>query len=180
MQYTRPTLQPRAMLRLALVLLAFAVFLVLAATARAAVLFGADVAPSVWATAIAPALLRIVLDPTVIGVLLGVVFVWYRGRNGARASKVQAAIAAAFHIVEDIKDSLPDKAQKPVVALEKLEQIVSTQGLTLTDAEKDLAKAMWSAMHGQQKQAMQLADATGTLYAAAAGVTPVVPSKPAA
>lgn len=110
-------------------------------------------APSIFTTTIEPALVRIALDPTVIGILLGIVFLWFRGKNAARAAKLQSGIAMAFHGVEDLKNTgLLDKLfpglTKVDVALKKLNDIAANQKLTLTDEEIALAKQAWSAMHG--------------------------------
>jgi hypothetical protein len=99
-----------------------------------------------------PALLRIALDPTFISVALAIVVILVKRASAVRGAQIEAAVSAAFHIVEDLKKTgvLPAGAAKPVLALEKLQEITSNQKITLTDAEIELAKAAWSAMHGAQ------------------------------
>lgn len=104
-----------------------------------------------------PALLRIAIDPMIWAVLLFIAFLVFAKGKADREAKVRWAINAAYAMVEDLKATgkLPTSVSKPVVALEKLKALLDQQGVSLTDAELELAKMTWSAIHGQSK-----ADAT--------------------
>jgi hypothetical protein len=75
----------------------------------------------------------------------------------ARMSKIRSAVVWAFNIVEDLKAQglLPPSADKAEVALKQLDTMLTTQGVTLSDAEKELAKSIWSAMHGADTKAAE-------------------------
>lgn len=111
-----------------------------------------EAAPSVFATVVLPAIVHVLTDPTFLAALGGLLMFWLRSKSAARADKVQSAIDMAFHVVEDLKATgkLPANLDKPTAALGQLHAILAVQGVTATDAEITLAKAAWSALHGQQ------------------------------
>ncbi len=108
--------------------------------------------PSAWSTVVLPRLVSFALDPMVWSLAAGLFMLWLRTKNAARAAQVEKAIDTAFGIVEDMKKAgkLPDGAAKADVALGKLHEILTTQGIKATDVEIELAKQAWSAAHGTQ------------------------------
>lgn len=114
-----------------------------------------DVAPDVLHAVVLPALLKALLDPTVWAAVFGVLYAVAAHYKWSRLQKVKAAVETVFHVVEDLKATgvLPAGADKPTVALEKLEEVLSHDSIDVTPAVAALAKASWSAMHGQQATA---------------------------
>ncbi len=128
-------------------------------------------APGVFERLVLPRLIDAALDPKVWGALAMCLWFVFKHYFAARAAKVQAAIEMAFHVVEDLKATgmLPDGVTKPVVALEQLHLLLGQQGVTATDAEVALARAAWSAMHGQQKAGGLVVEAVPVAAPAAGG-----------
>jgi hypothetical protein len=101
-------------------------------------------------SAIGLALLGVVTSPNFWAALVAVVVLLVARKNPARAAAIEKGIVWAFNSVEDMKQmgTLGVGADKIELALRELNTILSTQGITVTDAEKLLAKKVWAAMHG--------------------------------
>jgi hypothetical protein len=106
------------------------------------------------AATVLPVLLSFALNPATWGVVAGLIYI-LTIRGHAMQAKVDQAISAAFYVVEDLKQQgkLPGYADKPRVALEKLKEILDTQGITWKDEIGELAKVLWSSMHGASNHA---------------------------
>lgn len=136
-------------------LLAFAVLV--GALAALPVVAMAQAAPSegLFHAVILPAILRVVLDPTFLGILAALVLLLVKQKFAARAQFVEDAADKVFGIVEDMKakGALPAGMSKMEVALKQFHDILAIKGVKPTDAEIALAKAAWSAAHGESKAA---------------------------
>lgn len=89
--------------------------------------------------------------------IIGLVYIW-KFRGTQREAKVRGAISLAYHATENAKalGLLPKRADKVAHALKELDGVLRNDGLKVTDHVETLARATWSAMHGEQKVAEKL------------------------
>ena len=130
-----------------------------------------------WPT-ISAILIRIVTNATFDGLLVATIVVVLRqhltGKALARLNFVTDCADKVFGIVEDMKakGQLPAAADKAEVGAKVFSDLLAQKNVTATDAEIALAKAGWSAAHGEAKAAAAAAPVTNVTVAppATAGV----------
>lgn len=109
-------------------------------------------APSLWSQLLSPGNVALALGGalTLLGLLLG--------PSEVRRRRVAKAVYRAFQIVNDVDEERGDAAlDKPVAGLKAANEWMKANGWReLTLEEQALARLEFSAMHGEEKQAVKL------------------------